>query len=491
MRLRPWIPLLLLLVVGETPAAKWVSITDGTARAVYLDSEPLQRDGAAIRTWVREVYTQEQRSPHTGVLYYSANSLVQFECVKRTTTPLTRVFFGSDGTELRRVSLDAVEVPALVSPGSLQEQLLDRACRPPEDPKAAKQHAQKPADGPTKVALADTKPRSDVPAAADAVKPASVEPAKPANGEPVKPAGTEALKPAVTDPKAAAEAPKRAIMDGKAALPQAVPSKFVERKPEIPAALRAYLKSPPRAAYGKSVRKEAKTPAPPPPEPIHWSYDGKGAPSAWGHLQPDFAACSEGKRQSPIDIQDGAKLELEPIKFDYKPAPLRIIDNGHTVQVNFSEGSSITVSGLRYELKQFHFHKPSEERIDGKAYDMVVHLVHKSNDGRVAVVAVLMEAGAPNPFIAALWPHLPLESGREVSLPEVMVDLNGLLPETRSYFAYMGSLTTPPCTEGVLWLVMKTPVTVAAEQVGIFGKLYSMNARPVQPANGRLIKESL
>ena len=495
MRLRSWIPLLLLLVVGETLAAKWVSITDGSTRAVYLDSEPLQRDGAAVRTWVREVYTQEQRSPHTGVLYYSANSLVQFECIKRTTTPLTRVFFGGDGTELRRVSLDAVEVPALVSPGSLQEQLLERACRPPEDPKVPKQHAQKPADGPTKVALADTKPHSDVPAVADGVKSTSAEPEKPANGEPAKAAGNEAVKPAAAAPKAApapVETPKRPVTDGKAALPQAVPSKFVERKLEIPAALRAYLKSPSRAAYGKPVCKETKTPAaPPPPEPVRWSYDGKGAPSAWGHLQPEFAACSEGKRQSPIDIQDGAKLELDPIKFDYKPAPLRIIDNGYTVQVNLSEGSSITVAGVRYELKQFHFHKPSEERINGKVYDMVVHLVHKSSDGRVAVVAVLMEAGTPNPFIAALWPHLPLESGREVSLPEVMVDLNGLLPETRSYFAYMGSLTTPPCTEGVLWLVMKTPVTVAGEQVGIFGKLYSMNARPVQPANGRLIKESL
>jgi carbonic anhydrase len=484
MRLPSWIPLLLLLVVGETLAAKWVNVIDGSTRAVYLDSEPLQRDGAAVRTWVREVYTQEQRSPHIGVLYYSANSLVHFECVKRTTTPLTRVFFGSDGTELRRVSLDAVEVPALVSPGSLQEQLLDRACRPPEEPKPAKQHAQKPADGPTKVALADTKPHTDVPAVADAAKPASPDPAQPAAAEAAKPAAS-------AQPKVAPETPKKPVADGKPAMPKAVPSKLVERKPEIPSALRAYLSSPSRSGYAKPVRKQATPAQAPPPEPVRWSYEGKGAPGAWGHLQPDFAACSEGKRQSPIDIQDGAKLELDPIKFDYKPMPLRIIDNGYTVQVNFNEGSAITVAGVRYELKQFHFHKPSEERIDGKAYDMVAHLVHKSSDGRLAVVAVLMEAGASNPFIAALWPHLPLESGRETSLPEIMVDLNGLLPETRNYFAYMGSLTTPPCTEGVLWLVMKTPVTVASEQVGIFGKLYSMNARPVQPANGRLIKESL
>ena len=193
----------------------------------------------------------------------------------------------------------------------------------------------------------------------------------------------------------------------------------------------------------------------------------------------------------PIDIRDGARLGLEPIRFDYKPAQLRMIDNGHTVQVNYAEGSSIVVAGERFELKQFHFHKPAEERIEGRAYDMVAHLVHQSVDGRLAVVAVLFEAGdLPNAFIDALWPHLPLEPHREVAPLEVTVDINALLPEARNYYTYMGSLTTPPCSEGVLWLVLKTPVQVSREQVGVFGRLYAMNARPVQPANGRLIKES-
>jgi carbonic anhydrase len=146
---------------------------------------------------------------------------------------------------------------------------------------------------------------------------------------------------------------------------------------------------------------------------------------------------------------------------------------------------------VRYELKQFHFHKPSEERINGKAYDMVAHLVHRSLDGRLAVVAVLMEAGLPNAFIGSVWPYLPLEAQREFALPEVNIDINVLLPESRTYYTYMGSLTTPPCSEGVLWLVMKTPVSISTEQTAIFGKLYNMNARPVQASNGRLIKESL
>jgi carbonic anhydrase len=142
-------------------------------------------------------------------------------------------------------------------------------------------------------------------------------------------------------------------------------------------------------------------------------------------------------------------------------------------------------------LKQFHFHKPAEERVNGKLYDMVAHLVHQNAEGRLAVIAVLMESGMQNGFLAGVWPYLPLESGREITLAEVTIDVMTLLPESHAYFAYMGSLTTPPCSEGVLWLVMKTPVPISPGQAAVFAKLYKMNARPVQPANGRLIKESL
>jgi carbonic anhydrase len=464
-----WLSLLFLLAAAEAPAAKWVSIAEGSARAVYLDSEALQRDGTTVHAWTREVYMDEQRSAHIGVLYYSANSRIRFDCAKRTMAPTTRVFYGGDGTELRRVSLDAVELPALVAPGSVQEHLLNRACLPPTERKAAqnKRGDSEPSDGPTKVALADTKPRTDVPAAVDAQKSPAPPVANPASPEPAKRAAPASNKPVV---------------------PQTAPPKVVACKPDVPAVHRPYVRAPLKLALAKCSKKDTRNDE---HERVPWGYDGKGAPQSWGELKPEFAACGEGKQQSPIDIQEGARLDLEPIKFDYRPAPLRIIDNGHTVQVNYAEGSSITVSGVRYDLKQFHFHKPSEERVNGKAYDMVVHLVHQSADGRLAVVAVLMEAGPPNPFIASLWPSLPLEPGREFSQPEVVVDLNNLLPDPRSYYAYMGSLTTPPCTEGVLWLVLKTPVSVASDQVGIFGKLYSMNARPVQPANGRLIKESL
>ena len=221
----------------------------------------------------------------------------------------------------------------------------------------------------------------------------------------------------------------------------------------------------------------------------HWSYEGAGGPEGWGRMKPEFAKCSTGSRQSPIDIQGGIKVSLDAVAFDYKPSAFRVLDTGHTVQVNVGPGNTIEVMGRRYELLQFHFHRPSEERIDGKQFDMVVHLVHKDLEGRLAVVAVLLERGSALPIVQSVWNNLPLEKGDEVAA-KLPLDLGTLLPAERSYFTYMGSLTTPPCSEGVLWMVMKNPVQVSAEQIGIFSRLYPMNARPVQSASGRLIKES-
>jgi len=221
----------------------------------------------------------------------------------------------------------------------------------------------------------------------------------------------------------------------------------------------------------------------------HWDYQGLGGPESWGKLQAEFSKCSVGTRQSPIDIRDGVKVQLDPVQFDYKPSGFRVLDNGHTVQVNVASGNSIEVLGRRYDLVQFHFHRPSEERINGRQFDMVAHLVHKDIDGRLAVVAVLLDRGSIQPVVQTVWNNLPLEKGEDVAA-KVALDLNALLPADRSYFTYMGSLTTPPCSEGVLWMVMKNPVPISAEQINIFARLYPMNARPIQQVSGRLIKES-
>lgn len=224
------------------------------------------------------------------------------------------------------------------------------------------------------------------------------------------------------------------------------------------------------------------------PEP-HWSYQGETGPQAWGRLKPEFSACAIGKRQSPIDIRDGFPVQLDPVVFQYRPSGFSVIDNGHTVQANLPPGQSIEALGRRYELVQFHFHRPSEERVNGRSFEMVAHLVHKDPEGRLAVVAVLIERGNAHPVVQAVWNNLPLEKGE--ALPaSVEIDLNHLLPADRRYYQYMGSLTTPPCSEGVLWMVMQQPVTLSPEQINLFARLYPMNARPVQSVAGRLIKQS-
>jgi len=220
----------------------------------------------------------------------------------------------------------------------------------------------------------------------------------------------------------------------------------------------------------------------------HWSYGGHAGPAKWATLDHAFATCKLGKIQSPIDIRGAKVADLPAIKFDYKPSPLKVIDNGHTIQVNYAPGSSIDVGGTRYELMQFHFHKPSEEKIHGKSHAMVAHLVHQNTEGKLAVVAVLLDKkGGVNPTIDAIWKNLPKEKEKETSV-DATIDAAALLPRERGYYTFQGSLTTPPCSEQVRWLVLKTPVKIADSEIVAFGKVYPMNARPTQPLNGRQIE---
>ena len=206
-------------------------------------------------------------------------------------------------------------------------------------------------------------------------------------------------------------------------------------------------------------------------------------------MRAEFTLCSSGQRQSPIDIREGIAVDLEPIRFSYQTSGFGVVDNGHTVQVNVAPGNFIEIAGRRFELQQFHFHRPSEERIDGRQFDMVAHLVHKDVEGKLAVVAVLLDRGSVQPVVQTVWNNLPLEKHQEAKA-RVTIDLSQLLPADRRYYTYMGSLTTPPCSEGVQWVVMRHPVAVSQEQLDIFARMYPMNARPLQAASGRRIMQS-
>jgi carbonic anhydrase len=225
--------------------------------------------------------------------------------------------------------------------------------------------------------------------------------------------------------------------------------------------------------------------------PAHdWDYGDSKGPGHWGDLKPEFALCENGHHQSPIDIRNPQKADLPPLQFDYRSSPLHIIDNGHTVMIKYAAGSFLSVGGKKYALQQFHFHRPSEETVDGKGYEMEVHLVHADAEGKLVVVAVLLKTGMDNSLVHTLWSDLPKEKDKEESFDNVTINVTGLLPADRAYYTFPGSLTTPPCTEDVTWFVMKHPVTVSASEIAQFSKLYRHDARPTQPLYDRVVLES-
>ena len=241
----------------------------------------------------------------------------------------------------------------------------------------------------------------------------------------------------------------------------------------------------------KPAEKPAEKPAKQVKHEIHWGYEGEGGPEHWGTLKPEFVLCGSGVSQSPIDIDKTYKTTLDAIQVSYNETPLKIINNGHSIQVNYAPGSFITVDGEKYELLQFHFHAPSEHKVKGKFYDMELHLVHKNGRNELAVLGVFMKKGKPNNIVQVLWDNMLKEVDKENVVSGISVNASGLLPKDRSYYHYFGSLTTPPCSEGVNWSVLKTPIEVSEAQIEKFRTVMGVdNNRPVLPLNKRFALES-
>ena len=217
-----------------------------------------------------------------------------------------------------------------------------------------------------------------------------------------------------------------------------------------------------------------------------WGYSGETGPAHWAKLSPEYAACA-GVNQSPLDLAEFVEADLPPIDFSYAASGAAIFNNGHTVQVESASGSEIGTGGRTYRLLQLHFHAPSENRIHGTEFPMEAHFVHVGPDGDLAVVAVMFEAGEHNAALAQAWQHMPTRTDEKHAFDPPIAQA-ALLPEARDYYRFNGSLTTPPCTEGVIWLVMKATVSASAEQIAaLAGALHGPNNRPVQPRNARVV----
>lgn len=225
----------------------------------------------------------------------------------------------------------------------------------------------------------------------------------------------------------------------------------------------------------------------------HWAYSGAHGPAHWGRLKPAYGACASGQRQSPIQIDTRQTLQgpAEPLQLAYGSSGGSVVHTGHTIQVDVAGPHTLTVRGSSFHLQQLRFHHPAEIRIDDKTHAMALHLLHRNEQGQMAMLVVPLEAGDAHPEIDKIWTHMPLEVKDRVPLPNGLMNLRALLPTDPRYFQFMGSLSEPPCTEGVLWLVLKQPVTISPEQLRLFAQLFPMNARPLQAANGRVVREGM
>lgn len=225
-------------------------------------------------------------------------------------------------------------------------------------------------------------------------------------------------------------------------------------------------------------------------KPAHWTYEGAEGPEHWGELADSYRMCTIGKNQSPINLDSQHEIEaqLSPLVLAYKAGGKEVLNNGHTVQVGYEPGSTLTLDGHSYELKQFHFHVPSENEIDSKQYPMEAHLVHADKDGNLAVLALMFtESATDNPGLDQFWSQIPAKAEEKVTLT-TKVDVSKLLPAKHDYYRFDGSLTTPPCTEGVVWLVMKQPVSASKAQIAKFTQIMGHpNNRPVQAVNARTV----
>jgi carbonic anhydrase len=505
----------------STLAATWQPVAEANGERVAIDKGGILRTAKGKTTaWTRLELGRELSEK--GIRYTAVQTMNRYDCAARNFSTVRRVYLLAD----KVVREELIDQPKemLVRPGSVDEVLLIEACKPRtvgEAHKIAEAAAQAAAEP------IEAKPmHADMRSAAKA-EPATTMPVADAGQPEVKAEAEAKSKPRprfielpkidkskVEDPyagmtpeqKAAAEQAEKASARpaGKdtAKAPESATPKPAEKaaaKVAEPAKgtvadrrelERQYATSGPRARRTRTAPRQPTEPAAPVYANLDWSYEGAGGPANWAKLRPDYAICAGGRHQSPIDIRDGIRVDLEPIKFDYALSRFRVIDTGHTIQVAVGAGSTIAVGGHTYQLLRLEFHRPAEEHVTGRGYDMDVQFIHQDEAGNTAVVVVLLEAGGTeNAQIQMLWNNLPLEINRDVT-PIVPIDLKALLPENRAYYTYIGSLTTPPCTEEVLWMVLKQPMPISVDQLAIFSHLYKNNARPLQPSNGRLIKEN-
>jgi len=499
-------------------ADTWEKIVSDNGHTVEIDSSAIfNTDHGAKVSWGR-IVLNDSEAKQAG--YRMIKALNRYDCLGRSFTTIKRVYMSDHANILREETVPGPR-PVTVRNNSVDERIWRKVCGMPtasasskRDKKAALDAIGQLADSahqaarnalpPTKPVKAETPPlqpkaillptstekpvaqkTSDTSAAADP-PPTSAPAAPPAQIAPIAPIQIKPLPMPVV--------PQNPAIPKLPALPEAPQSQKRAPPKREPAAIHPLVL--PAPAPATSPRKPANAPMqqpiPFPESGEDWGYSGAVGPEFWGKLRPEWKLCAEGKRQSPIDFTTDkpVPVDLDPVKFDYRPASFIIINGSRQLRIRITEGMGMEVRGQRYLLEGLALHRPAETRIDNKTVDMEAHFFHRDSKGQIAILAVqFARGGQPSAPLQTLLNNLPLEKGDSYT-PQATLDMAAFLPTSTTHYLYMGSLTMPPCTEGVLWVVMKEPMTISDEQYGVFSRLHADNARPPQPVFDRLILES-
>jgi len=424
---------IILLILGfalthNSQAAQWVKLSDNNVEKITLDKQSILQQDKLKRAWVKIEYKTPQINPETIDKQYNLSKLLWFFDCSAQKSATSQVFQYLNSELIYSTAIDA-----------------------------------------KKAEFIEPVPETDVDIAmryvCQAEKSAAAEP-KPAAAK----TNTETKKAPSTTTETAEKKPEVAA--------KPATEKPVEAKTDAKPVTATAKPTSEKTSEGK--KGEHKT---------HWTYEGKEGPENWAKLSPEFATCDAGRNQSPINIEDSIHAAIKSLKAIQKFQAKEIFNNGHTVQVNFKEGNMLALDNTAFQMKQVHFHAPSENTIHSKSFPLEAHFVHADSKGNLAVIGVMFTEGKANPALAKIWEQLPNKES-EPSILKSRILPSELMPENKAYYRFSGSLTTPPCTEGVRWLLMKNPLTASKEQIEEFKKaVHHDNNRPVQALNGRVIIE--
>ena len=440
---------LCVAVLGVSGAAYaqegWETVMQDREREVQIDRGSVMRSDRGTRVaWARVVLSSSEAAIAGHAVVQALN---RYDCVNRSITTLRRRYLDSRNIIVREESVGEPRA-VTVAANSVDERLWREVCQP-----GGMAELERIAEEATRIiaemggeAVTRDAPARRVPAE--------------------QPAERAPVIDAVSVPVAAQTAP---------------PSEARTTPVTPPASESAAV------AARTSVRPRASASI---VEPRRWSYSGESGPANWGRMHPEWALCEQGSRQAPIDLREGIRLDLEPVAFDYRETRFRVSDSGRALEVHVGEGLSVTIRGQRFALTHMSFHTPSEIRVDGRISPLAVHFHHQDQEGMQAIVAVSFQGGgAQHPMLQEILNAMPIDRGAW-HMPGTTIVPGALVPEDPAYFLFLGSLSTPPCTEGVTWVAMKTPVVVSDEQIAVLRRLHPDNARPVQALNNRLVLES-